>query len=153
MWDLYPVLYKAWILSRPGGWNGFFLCLSQLLTKNPKNRLGCRGRGAAEVKEHPFFRSINFRRLEANMLEPPFCPDVSPEHVFLPTPLYACPLSFAYGDPMGVTGISMEHAGYHGVLGDISWRRWGLAADVCPRLSEEITPLRWDSCMHIMPAA
>ncbi|EAW82479.1 G protein-coupled receptor kinase 4, isoform CRA_a [Homo sapiens] len=46
-----------------------------LLTKNPSKRLGCRGEGAAGVKQHPVFKDINFRRLEANMLEPPFCPD------------------------------------------------------------------------------
>ncbi|XP_074176612.1 G protein-coupled receptor kinase 4 isoform X8 [Rhinolophus sinicus] len=46
-----------------------------LLTKNPKQRLGCQGDGAAGVKRHPVFKDINFRRLEANMLEPPFCPD------------------------------------------------------------------------------
>lgn len=49
----------------------------QLLTKDPKQRLGCRGEGAAEVKGHPVFRDINFRRLEAHMLDPPFHPDVS----------------------------------------------------------------------------
>uniref|UniRef100_H3D3C5 G protein-coupled receptor kinase n=1 Tax=Tetraodon nigroviridis TaxID=99883 RepID=H3D3C5_TETNG len=47
----------------------------QLLAKDPKERLGCQGRGAAEVKGHPIFRNINFKRLEANMLDPPFCPD------------------------------------------------------------------------------
>ncbi|XP_011914581.1 PREDICTED: G protein-coupled receptor kinase 4 isoform X5 [Cercocebus atys] len=47
-----------------------------LLTKNPSKRLGCRGEGAAGVKQHPVFKNINFRRLEANMLEPPFCPDM-----------------------------------------------------------------------------
>ncbi|KAM9331490.1 G protein-coupled receptor kinase 4 [Gastrophryne carolinensis] len=44
-----------------------------LMTKDPKQRLG--SKGAAEVKQHPIFRSINFKRLEANMLEPPFVPD------------------------------------------------------------------------------
>lgn len=48
----------------------------QLLTKDPKERLGCQGRGAVEVKQHPIFRNINFKRLEANMLDPPFIPDV-----------------------------------------------------------------------------
>ncbi|XP_033069436.1 G protein-coupled receptor kinase 4 isoform X3 [Trachypithecus francoisi] len=51
------------------------LLAQQLLTKNPSKRLGCRGEGAAGVKQHPVFKNINFRRLEANMLEPPFCPD------------------------------------------------------------------------------
>nr|XP_025855007.1 G protein-coupled receptor kinase 4 isoform X2 [Vulpes vulpes] len=45
-----------------------------LLTKNPKHRLGCKA-GAVEVKGHPVFKDINFKRLEANMLDPPFCPD------------------------------------------------------------------------------
>uniref|UniRef100_A0A8D3D4Q6 G protein-coupled receptor kinase n=1 Tax=Scophthalmus maximus TaxID=52904 RepID=A0A8D3D4Q6_SCOMX len=47
----------------------------QLLAKDPKQRLGCQGRGAIEVKQHPIFRNINFKRLEANMLDPPFSPD------------------------------------------------------------------------------
>ncbi|XP_041065528.1 G protein-coupled receptor kinase 5 isoform X1 [Carcharodon carcharias] len=46
-----------------------------LLTKDPKQRLGCKAEGANEVKEHPFFKSINFKRLEAGMLEPSFIPD------------------------------------------------------------------------------
>ncbi|XP_041078803.1 G protein-coupled receptor kinase 6-like isoform X3 [Polyodon spathula] len=46
-----------------------------LLEKDPIQRLGCRGGGAAEVKVHPLFKSINFKRLEAGMLEPPFIPD------------------------------------------------------------------------------
>ncbi|XP_037004730.1 G protein-coupled receptor kinase 5 isoform X3 [Artibeus jamaicensis] len=46
-----------------------------LLTKDPKQRLGCQEAGAAEVKRHPFFRNMNFKRLEAGMLDPPFVPD------------------------------------------------------------------------------
>lgn len=52
----------------------------QLLAKDPKERLGCLGRGAIEVKQHPIFRNINFKRLEANMLDPPFSPDVRTAH-------------------------------------------------------------------------
>ncbi|KAL9694213.1 hypothetical protein quinque_013498 [Culex quinquefasciatus] len=52
------------------------LC-QQLLTKAVKSRLGCRnGRyGAREAKLHPFFNSINWKRLEAGLIEPPFVPD------------------------------------------------------------------------------
>ncbi|XP_049631673.1 G protein-coupled receptor kinase 6 isoform X3 [Suncus etruscus] len=50
------------------------LC-SQLLCKDPSERLGCRGGGACEVKEHPLFKKLNFKRLGAGMLEPPFKPD------------------------------------------------------------------------------
>ncbi|XP_028726672.1 G protein-coupled receptor kinase 4 isoform X16 [Peromyscus maniculatus bairdii] len=47
---------------------------SMLLIKDPSHRLGCHG-GAAAVKQHPVFKDINFSRLEANMLDPPFIPD------------------------------------------------------------------------------
>ncbi|KAM6249473.1 G protein-coupled receptor kinase 6 isoform 2-T2 [Spheniscus humboldti] len=50
------------------------LC-TMLLCKDPLERLGCRGDGAKEVKEHPLFKHLNFRRLEAGMLDPPFKPD------------------------------------------------------------------------------
>ncbi|XP_030057804.1 G protein-coupled receptor kinase 5 [Microcaecilia unicolor] len=46
-----------------------------LLTKDPKDRLGCKEAAAAEVKQHPFLRRINFKRLEAGMLKPSFVPD------------------------------------------------------------------------------
>lgn len=61
----------------PRSLNWLFLPLVQLLTKDPSERLGCMGDGAAGVKQHPVFKDINFSRLEANMLDPPFCPDVS----------------------------------------------------------------------------
>nr|XP_056706923.1 G protein-coupled receptor kinase 6 isoform X1 [Euleptes europaea] len=50
------------------------LC-SMLLCKDPLERLGCGGAGAQEVKEHPLFKPLNFKRLEAGMLDPPFKPD------------------------------------------------------------------------------
>ncbi|XP_075426519.1 G protein-coupled receptor kinase 4 isoform X11 [Ascaphus truei] len=46
-----------------------------LLAKDPKQRLGCKGEGATGVKQNPIFKNINFKRLEANMLDPPFAPD------------------------------------------------------------------------------
>lgn len=54
------------------------LC-QQLLAKVPAQRLGGKaGRhGAASVKQHAFFQTMNWRRLEAGMVEPPFIPDVS----------------------------------------------------------------------------
>ncbi|XP_042696299.2 U6 snRNA-associated Sm-like protein LSm1 isoform X7 [Chrysemys picta bellii] len=47
-----------------------------LLTKDPKQRLGCGEDGAAQVKHHPFFRTINFKRLEAGVIKPSFVPDM-----------------------------------------------------------------------------
>ncbi|KAF2879587.1 hypothetical protein ILUMI_26586 [Ignelater luminosus] len=52
------------------------LC-QQLLAKSPAQRLGGKvGRcGATLVKQHAFFQPINWRRLEAGLVEAPFVPD------------------------------------------------------------------------------
>ncbi|XP_041815438.1 G protein-coupled receptor kinase 5 [Chelmon rostratus] len=50
------------------------LC-SSLLTKDPEQRLGCQISGGRKVQSHPFFQQINFRMLEAGLVEPPFKPD------------------------------------------------------------------------------
>lgn len=46
-----------------------------LLAKDPKERLGCGPTAAEEVKLHPILRNINFKRLLAGMMKPPFQPD------------------------------------------------------------------------------
>lgn len=50
----------------------------QLLKKNPKERLGCKSarQGAKELKSHSFFKRIDFKRLEAGVVQPSFVPDV-----------------------------------------------------------------------------
>lgn len=55
----------------------FGLCVTQLLAKKPEERLGCGAGGVSEIKDHVFFKDINFRRLEAGLLDPPFVPNVS----------------------------------------------------------------------------
>ncbi|XP_029090559.1 G protein-coupled receptor kinase 4 [Monodon monoceros] len=59
----------------PCAWHCQSQAVLDLLTKDPKQRLGCRGEGVAEVKGHPVFRDINFKRLEAHVSDPPFRPD------------------------------------------------------------------------------
>ncbi|XP_038658681.1 rhodopsin kinase GRK1 [Scyliorhinus canicula] len=46
-----------------------------LLEKDPEKRLGFKNDGCDEIKAHPFFKNINWRKLEAGILLPPFTPD------------------------------------------------------------------------------
>uniref|UniRef100_A0A8D2L401 G protein-coupled receptor kinase n=1 Tax=Varanus komodoensis TaxID=61221 RepID=A0A8D2L401_VARKO len=46
------------------------------LAKKPENRLGSRYNDD-DPRKHPFFKSINFHRLEAGLIDPPFVPDPS----------------------------------------------------------------------------
>jgi serine/threonine protein kinase SCH9 len=49
--------------------------LCQLLNRNPKHRLGAQ-RDAAELKEHPFFQTIDWDALARKQVTPPFKPIV-----------------------------------------------------------------------------
>ncbi|KAG1660061.1 G protein-coupled receptor kinase 2 [Nymphon striatum] len=48
-----------------------------LLQKNPMERMGCNSgrQGAKALKAHPFYSKIDFKRLEAGVVQPPFVPD------------------------------------------------------------------------------
>jgi serine/threonine protein kinase SCH9 len=48
---------------------------AQLLNRNPKHRLGAQ-RDAEELKEHPFFKPIDWKKLALKQVEPPFKPTV-----------------------------------------------------------------------------
>ncbi|XP_057480902.1 serine/threonine-protein kinase AtPK2/AtPK19-like [Actinidia eriantha] len=51
--------------------------LKGLLQKEPSKRLGSGPREADEIKSHKWFRSINWKKLEAKDLQPKFKPNVS----------------------------------------------------------------------------
>jgi len=51
--------------------------LLQLLQKDPATRLGHGPNGDDQIKSHKWFRSINWKKLEAREVEPKFKPDVS----------------------------------------------------------------------------
>ncbi|XP_078514204.1 rhodopsin kinase GRK1 [Lissotriton helveticus] len=46
-----------------------------LLEKDPKKRIGFKNGNCDELRVYPFFRDINWRKLEAGILPPPFAPD------------------------------------------------------------------------------
>ncbi|KTW29626.1 uncharacterized protein T551_02242 [Pneumocystis jirovecii RU7] len=48
--------------------------LTGLLIRNPEKRLG--NTGASEIKSHPFFSSIDWKKLYAKKIQPPFKPNV-----------------------------------------------------------------------------
>lgn len=49
----------------------------QLLTRDPTKRLGAGRSDAAEIKEHPFFRGVNWDDMLAKRVPPPFYPTIT----------------------------------------------------------------------------
>ncbi|XP_020665279.1 rhodopsin kinase GRK1 isoform X1 [Pogona vitticeps] len=50
-------------------------CCEGLMAKDPAGRLGFKNNACDELKSHALFQKMNWGRLEAGMVEPPFVPD------------------------------------------------------------------------------
>ena len=53
--------------------------VAKLLRFDPEQRIGCREAGTDEIKQHPFFSSIDWEMLERKQTEPPFKPQMKHE--------------------------------------------------------------------------
>ena len=55
--------------------------LKGFLNKNPADRLGCDpAEGYTHIQNHPFFRTVDWEKLERKQIEPPFKPTLEDEH-------------------------------------------------------------------------
>eukprot|EP00116_Pleurobrachia_bachei_P002683 sb/3462945/ len=108
--------------------------LRAVFKRNPNNRLGKQPLDYIEIKNHDFFSTIDFERLEQKTLKPPFRPTIgtSELHFFdaeftdkLPTDSPSCPVSaashqifkgFSYCAPKDVT--TAAHGGEGGGSGE-----------------------------------
>ncbi|GHJ90085.1 hypothetical protein NliqN6_6487 [Naganishia liquefaciens] len=102
-----------------------------LLNRNPKHRLGAE-RDAAELKEHPFFKSIDWHLLANKQITPPFKPVVESDEsvanfdpLFTSSDLRDIPFEWGVGDIGGSGGgsggaTSSSGHSYNGPGGGIS---------------------------------
>ncbi|KAK1153278.1 rhodopsin kinase GRK1 [Acipenser oxyrinchus oxyrinchus] len=51
------------------------LLCEALMEKDPAKRLGFKNNQCVELKDHPYFNTLNWGRLEAGLMDPPFVPD------------------------------------------------------------------------------
>lgn len=71
------MMHACGLLSPEREIENILLCLLQLLQKEASKRLGSGPGGSDEIKSHKWFKSINWKKLEARESCPSFLPEVA----------------------------------------------------------------------------